>query len=141
MEGKLNRFLEAQNHTYLKALAEIKNGRKESHWMWYIFPQVKGLGYSEMASYFGISGLDEATAYLKHPVLRKHLIEITNALLDIYDKSAADIFGSPDDLKLRSSMTLFANAENTDAAFIAVLDKYFNGKPDVRTLDILSKNV
>ena len=140
MEAKLNRFLEAQNQTYLKALSEIKNGCKESHWMWYIFPQVKGLGHSEMANYYGINGLDEATAYLQHPVLRKHLVEISTAVLNTDDKSAADIFNSPDDLKLRSSMTLFANAENTDQVFTAVLDKYFNGKPDVRTLDILSKN-
>lgn len=140
MEVKLNRFLEAQNQTYLKALSEIKNGRKESHWMWYIFPQVKGLGHSEMANYYGINSLYEATAYLEHPVLRKHLVEITTAVLNVKDKSAGDIFGSPDDLKLRSCMTLFANAKNTDTVFSDVLDKYFSGKEDVDTLDILNKS-
>jgi len=141
MEVKLNRFLEAQNQTYLKALSEIKNGRKESHWMWYIFPQVKGLGQSEMANYYGINSLDEATAYLEHPVLRKHLVEISTAVLHVKDKSAADIFGSPDDLKLRSCMTLFANAKNTDTVFSDVLEKYFSGKEDVGTLDLIRKQV
>jgi len=141
MEVKLNRFLEAQNQTYLKALSEIKNGRKESHWMWYIFPQVKGLGQSEMANYYGINSLDEATAYLEHPVLRKHLVEISTAVLHVKDKSAADIFGSPDDLKLRSCMTLFANAKNTDTVFSDVLEKYFSGKEDLGTLDLIRKQV
>jgi len=141
MEVKLNRFLEAQNQTYLKALSEIKNGRKESHWMWYIFPQVKGLGQSEMANYYGINSLDEATAYLEHPVLRKHLVEITTAVLHVKDKSAADIFGSPDDLKLRSCMTLFGNAKNTDTVFSDVLEKYFSGKEDLGTLDLIRKQV
>jgi len=139
MEAKLNRFLDAQNQTYLKALSEIKNGRKESHWMWYIFPQIKGLGHSEMANYYGINGIEEATAYLNHPVLRKHLLEITNALLNINDKEAIEIFGSPDDLKLCSCMTLFAKTENTDNVFGAVIEKYFNGIFDNLTLTLIDR--
>jgi uncharacterized protein (DUF1810 family) len=133
----LVRFLEAQNHVYLKALDEIKNGQKRSHWMWYIFPQIKGLGSSENARFFGIKSLDEATAYVQHPILGKHLIEITKALLTIEGKSASDIFGYPDDLKLHSSMTLFSKVENADPVFNEVLKKYFNGVLDQGTLKIL----
>jgi uncharacterized protein (DUF1810 family) len=133
----LVRFLEAQNHVYLKALDEIKNGQKRSHWMWYIFPQIKGLGSSENARFFGIKSLDEATAYVQHPILGKHLIEITKALLTIEGKSASDIFGYPDDLKLHSSMTLFSKVENADPVFNEVIKKYFNGVLDQGTLKIL----
>jgi uncharacterized protein (DUF1810 family) len=133
----LVRFLEAQNHVYLKALEEIKNGQKRSHWMWYIFPQMKGLGASENARFFGIKSLDEATAYVQHPILGKHLIEITKALLTIEGKSASDIFGYPDDLKLHSSMTLFSKVENADPVFNEVIKKYFNGVLDQGTLKIL----
>jgi uncharacterized protein (DUF1810 family) len=135
----LVRFLEAQNHVYLKALEEIKNGQKRSHWMWYIFPQMKGLGSSENARFFGIKSLDEATAYVQHPILGKHLIEITKALLTIEGKSASDIFGYPDDLKLHSSMTLFSKVENADPVFNEVLKKYFNGVLDQGTLKILEQ--
>jgi uncharacterized protein (DUF1810 family) len=133
----LVRFLEAQNHVYLKALDEIKSGQKRSHWMWYIFPQMKGLGSSENARFFGIKSLDEATAYVQHPILGKHLIEITKALLTIEGKSASDIFGYPDDLKLHSSMTLFSKVENADPVFNEVIKKYFNGVLDQSTLKIL----
>jgi uncharacterized protein (DUF1810 family) len=135
----LVRFLEAQNHVYLKALEEIKNGQKRSHWMWYIFPQMKGLGSSENARFFGIKSLDEATAYVQHPILGKHLIEITKALLTIEGKSASDIFGYPDDLKLHSSMTLFSKVENADPVFNEVIKKYFNGGLDQGTLKILEQ--
>jgi uncharacterized protein (DUF1810 family) len=135
----LVRFLEAQNHVYLKALDEIKSGQKRSHWMWYIFPQMKGLGSSENARYFGIKSLDEAAAYVQHPILGKHLIEITKALLTIEGKSASDIFGYPDDLKLHSSMTLFSKVENADPVFNEVLKKYFNGVLDQGTLKILEE--
>lgn len=137
--NKLTRFLDAQNQMYLTALNEIKYGRKKSHWMWFIFPQLKGLGRSSTADYYGITGLEEAAAYLKHPVLGKHLIEISTALLTIEGKEAIEIFGTPDNLKLCSSMTLFSQVENTNTIFQDVLDKYFFGKPDIKTLSLLSK--
>ncbi|MDV6167123.1 DUF1810 domain-containing protein [Flavobacterium sp. DG1-102-2] len=133
----LVRFLEAQNQMYLTALTEIKKGSKKSHWMWFIFPQLEGLGSSENARYFGIKGMDEARQYLKHPVLGKHLIEISNALLEVKGKTALEILGSPDNLKLRSCMTLFATLEDTDPVFKQVLEKYFEGIPDRLTLSIL----
>lgn len=133
----LARFLEAQNHTYLKALEEIKSGKKTSHWMWYIFPQLKGLGKSDMAAFYGIENLKEAEEYLAHPVLGKHLIAISEALLKIEDKTATDIFGKPDDLKLQSCMTLFASANNASPTFNLVLEKYFRGSPDPKTLSMI----
>jgi uncharacterized protein (DUF1810 family) len=139
-KNELTRFLDAQNQLYLKALSEIKNGQKESHWMWFIFPQLKGLGRSETAKFYAISNLDEAAAYLAHPVLGRHLIQISNELLNIDDKTANEIFSSPDDMKLRSSMTLFANIPDTDSVFEKVIDKYFNGLQDELTLQLLLKN-
>ena len=135
----LARFLEAQNHTYLKALEEIKSGKKTSHWMWYVFPQLKGLGKSDTAQFYGIENLKEAEDYLAHPVLGKHLVAISEVLLKIEDKTANEIFGSPDDLKLRSCMTLFANTDNSNPVFNAVLEKYFDGIPDKRTLAVLKE--
>lgn len=139
MEDKfrLTRFLDAQNQTYIKALREISNGKKESHYMWFIFPQVKGLGTSDAATYYGISNLEEAAAYLEHPVLRKHLAEISTAVYNLEDISIEDIFPAPDNLKLHSCMTLFSMAENTDPIFKQVLDKYFNEEPDAKTLELL----
>lgn len=137
---KLTRFLDAQNQVYLNALSEIRKGSKQTHWMWFIFPQLKGLGKSSTAEYYSIGGLDEASAYLGHPVLGKHLIEISNVLLGLEGKSAFDIFGSPDDMKLRSSMTLFAAAANTNPVFKQVLDKYFSGIPDELTLKMVTSN-
>lgn len=133
----LARFLEAQNHTYLKALSEIESGKKTSHWMWYVFPQLKGLGKSDTAQFYGIENLKEAEEYLAHPVLGKHLVAISEMLLRIDGKTANEIFGSPDDLKLRSSMTLFARAGKTNPVFGAVLEKYFNSTPDPRTLELI----
>lgn len=130
-------FLDAQNQMYPTALAEIKNGAKTSHWMWYIFPQLSGLGQSEISKNYSLRNLDEASNYLAHPVLSKHLFEISKALLDIQHKSANEILGTPDDIKLRSSMTLFALANNPHPVFKAVLDKYFNGQMDQRTLNLL----
>jgi len=135
---KLIRFLEAQNQMYLKALSEIKRGKKQSHWMWFIFPQVKGLGVSDTSNYYGITGIAEATAYLEHPVLGKHLIEIAAATLGIKGRTALDIFGSPDDMKFHSSMTLFSQVRNADPVFQKVLDIYFNREPDKSTLLLLS---
>jgi uncharacterized protein (DUF1810 family) len=134
---KLIRFLEAQNQVYLKVLSEIKKGQKQSHWMWFIFPQLVGLGSSENARYFGITHLGEAKAYLQHPTLGKHLIEISKAVLAINGKSASDIFGYPDDLKLHSSMTLFSTVENTDPIFSEVINKYFGGLLDSQTIELL----
>lgn len=138
-DKELIRFLEAQNQMYLTALSEVKKGGKKSHWMWFIFPQLKGLGTSETARYFGLNGILEATEYLRHPVLGRHLIEITEALLAFEGKTANQIFLTPDDLKLRSCMTLFAAVENSNPVFSRVLEKYFNGRPDALTLSILEK--
>ncbi len=137
MENNLDRFTDAQERDFETALAEIKNGRKRSHWMWYIFPQIAGLGFSSTSKFYAIKDIDEAKNYLAHPVLGKRLIEISNALLDIEGKTANQIFGSPDDAKLKSSMTLFGALENTDPVFQEVLDKYFDGAKDRRTLDLL----
>lgn len=138
--ANLTRFLDAQNQVYLKALSEIKNGHKETHWMWFVFPQIKGLGLSETSQFYGIKDLEEASRYLSHPVLGRHLIEIATALLQLQDKTATQIFGHPDDLKLRSSMTLFANVPAADPIFGQVLEKYYNGLPDEHTLELLQKD-
>lgn len=132
----LNRFLEAQQPVYLQALKEVQNGRKQSHWMWFIFPQLKGLGSSPTAIFYGIENLEEAAEFLADPVLGNRLAEISKAVFDIEGKSANAIFGSPDDLKLRSSMTLFSKVDAADPIFKNVLQKYFNG-PDDRTLTLL----
>lgn len=133
----LNRFLEAQEEDFAIALSEIKSGRKQSHWMWYIFPQIAGLGFSSTSRFYAIKDLAEAEAYLHHPVLGSRLLEISEALLEIEDKTAHQIFGSPDDLKLKSSMTLFAALNETNHVFQKVLDKYFDGANDERTLQII----
>lgn len=139
VNNNLSRFLDAQNQTYLKALSEIKNGRKETHWMWYIFPQMKGLGQSETAKFYGITDLKEGEDFLNHPVLGKHLIEISEAVLNLEGKTAMQIFGSPDNIKLKSSMTLFSYIKNSNLIFSKVLDKYFEGKSDELTLELLHK--
>ncbi|WP_426091491.1 DUF1810 domain-containing protein [Flavobacterium sp. DSR3-2] len=136
---ELIRFLEAQNQVYLKALSELKKGKKDTHWMWYIFPQLKGLGSSETAHFYGIKDWNEATEYLQHPVLGQHLIEISLVVLQLEGKTASEIFGTPDDLKLRSCMTLFATIENANPVFAKVLEKYFNSIPDERTLQLLNR--
>ncbi len=136
-EEKLSRFLKAQNQTYLKALHEIKTGRKTSHWMWYIFPQLKGLGKSETAQLYAIEDLSEAEAYLKHPVLGKLLVEISEALLELPPMPASQLLGWPDEMKLRSSMTLFSRVPSADPVFGKVLDRYFEGSEDELTLRLL----
>lgn len=133
----LKRFLDEQEEDFAIALSEIKRGRKQSHWMWYIFPQIAGLGFSSTSKFFAIKDLTEAESYLEHPVLGQRLIEISTALLEIEDKTAPQIFGSPDDMKLKSSMTLFGALKNTNPVFQSVLDKYFNGTKDQRTLELL----
>ncbi|MHC2991027.1 calpastatin [Pontibacter sp. HJ8] len=138
-ENNLQRFIDAQAGSFQQALTEIRSGRKQSHWMWFIFPQLQGLGYSETARYYAIRDLEEAALYLQHPVLGQRLIEISKALLHLEGKTANQILGSPDDLKLKSSMTLFGSLENADPVFQAVLDKYFKGSKDDKTLQLLSK--
>jgi len=140
LENDLGRFLTAQEQDYSRALAEIKQGRKQSHWMWYIFPQISGLGFSETAKFYAIKNLQEATDYLKHPVLGQRLVEISNALLAVSGKTANQILGSPDDLKLRSSMTLFSLVDNTNPVFQAVLNTFYNGSPDQKTVDLVKRN-
>lgn len=135
----LKRFLDAQEDDFEIALSEIRNGRKQSHWMWYIFPQIAGLGFSYTSKLFAIKDLSEAEDYLHHPVLGKRLIEISEALLEIEGKTAHQIFGSPDDLKLKSSMTLFATLNETNPVFQKVLDKYYDGAKDQKTLELIDK--
>ena len=135
----LKRFVQAQEEIYPRALAEIKLGRKRSHWMWFIFPQIDGLGHSSTARLYAIKSKAEAEAYLDHPVLGKRLIECSEALLKIKGKSAEEIFGYPDDLKLRSSMTLFARVSDPDPIFYRVLDQYYGSQPDGQTLELLKQ--
>jgi uncharacterized protein (DUF1810 family) len=137
MEHDLSRFLLAQRDVYEVALSEIRAGRKRSHWMWFIFPQLKGLGYSSNAMYYGIEGLEEAAAFLADPVLGIRLRELSMALLGLPGNDATAVMGSPDDLKLRSSMTLFARVPGADPVFGAVIDKYFGGIPDAKTIALL----
>jgi len=140
MEQDLNRFIKAQENSYEQALSEIKSGRKSSHWMWYIFPQFKGLGFSETSKYYSIKDLDEAKRYLNHPILGERLKIITNELLALNENNANKVFGSPDDLKLKSSMTLFATINiSEENIFNAVLDKYFNGQTDNKTLTLIKE--
>lgn len=133
----LRRFLDAQQEDYEQALAEVKNGKKRSHWIWYIFPQLKGLGMSYNSQYYGICGREEAKAYLEHPVLGARLREITKALLDQQNVSAQDVFGSLDAMKVLSSMTLFQEVATDDNLFSQVIDKYYQGIPDRRTVEKL----
>ncbi|MDD6984136.1 MAG: DUF1810 domain-containing protein [Clostridia bacterium] len=136
----LNRFIEAQNRDYDIALAEIRAGKKVSHWMWYIFPQLKGLGRSSTSEYYGLSGIKEAQAYLSDPILKARLIEITDAVIAHKDKSAEEIFGGIDAKKLRSCMTLFSIAAPDIPVFEAVLEQFFHGVPDRNTLRLTKYN-
>lgn len=136
----LERFKTAQEHSYLTALSEIKNGRKESHWIWYIFPQIKGLGRSSMALHYAIQSIDEAIAYLDDPLLGRNLLEITDVLFNLKETDAYKIFGGIDTIKLRSCMTLFAQITGSNSIFHKVLEKYFNGEPDIATLQILDND-
>jgi uncharacterized protein (DUF1810 family) len=134
----LVRFLEAQAPVYDAVQAELRAGRKRSHWMWFVFPQLAGLGSSPTAKFYGISGLPEAAAYLGDPLLGQRLLACTEAVLAVQDRSLHAIFGSPDDLKFRSAMTLFgAAAMSSDTPFRHALDRYCGGEPDPRTLALL----
>ena len=136
MSDNLDRFVSAQADVYPAVLAELKAGRKRTHWMWFVFPQIAGLGSSPTAQRYAIPSLEVARAYLAHPVLGPRLHESARALLAVEGKSAEDILGYPDDLKLRSSMTLFARAADDPADFEAVLERYYDG-PDPRTLALI----
>ncbi len=135
----LNRFISAQHEVYNRVLKELKSGMKRTHWMWFVFPQIHGLGHSATAEYYAIKSIEEAQAYLNHPLLGPRLLECAEAVLAVEGRSASQIFGYPDDLKLKSSMTLFASVADSGSLFVRVLDKYFLGERDVRTLQILEK--
>ena len=140
MKNDLDRFIEAQKNTYNRALQEIKNGQKESHWIWYIFPQIRGLGHSERANYYAIEDIEEATNYLKNPILYSRLIEISKALLEVEEKTAIEILGYVDAMKVKSSMTLFHLANSEEKTYIEVLNKYYQGEKDEKTIQLLQKN-
>jgi uncharacterized protein (DUF1810 family) len=133
----LERFVAAQDPVIDRVRAELRRGRKSSHWMWFVFPQLRGLGSSATAQHYALASLDEARAYLAHPVLGPRLVECARLAAAVPQGGAAEVFGYPDDLKLRSSMTLFARAAPDEPAFAAVLDRYFGGEPDPRTLELL----
>lgn len=136
----LQRFINAQEYNYDLALSEIRNGKKLSHWIWYIFPQIAGLGRSSMCATYGIKGLEEAKAYLSHPILKQRLEEISLALLELPSNNPVIVMGRPDDKKLCSCMTLFLEADPSNKIFSKVLDKYFDGKKDNATIKILNQN-
>ena len=131
--NSLERFLDAQKHMYERALKEIRNGKKRTHWMWYIFPQLRGLGRSKMSYVYGINGIEEAKAYLEHPVLSARLIEITETLLAHKGKDIYDIMGDIDAMKLKSSMTLFALVSKEHSPFHQVLENFYDGEIDENT--------
>ena len=137
MSYNIDRFKQAQEREYDIALAEIRSGRKESHWIWYIFPQLAALGYSDMAKFYGIQDIGEAKAYIQDPILRGRLLEISEALLALSTSDADEVMGSPDDLKLCSCMTLFREASPEEKVFQRVLDKYYNGEADQNTMALL----
>lgn len=134
---ELERFITAQKAIYQTALTEVKSGKKQGHWMWYIFPQIQGLGFSDTSKKYAISDLQEATAYLRHRTLGPRLILLCNVLLELNTNDPHEVFGSPDDLKLKSSMTLFSAVPDTDPVFEKVLQKFYNGLKDHITLKII----
>lgn len=132
----LERFVKAQQKEFEAALSEVKNGRKQSHWMWYIYPQLQGLGFSETTRFYAIKDIEQAKEYLEHQILGARLVLISEELLKL-DLSARQVFGSPDDLKLHSSMTLFAEVQGANPIFEQVLQKFFKGQKDNKTLSLL----
>ena len=134
----LNRFVEAQQDDYERALSEIAGGRKRTHWMWYIFPQIDGLAFSSTSRHFSIKSIEEARAYLDHPVLGPRLLKCAEVVAGVEGRSAVEIFGSPDDLKLKSCATLFASLLPPGSVFDRLLAKYFEGASDEKTLHLLS---
>ncbi|MBQ2639131.1 DUF1810 domain-containing protein [Candidatus Saccharibacteria bacterium] len=139
-EYNLDRFITAQKRDYQVALMEIKNGHKRSHWMWYIFPQLADLGYSDTAKFYGIKNKDEAAAYLQNGYLKNNLVEISNTLYRV-DDNIDNILDYPDDLKLKSCMTLFNYVNPTIEIFSKIIDKFYGGELDLNTIDILNKDV
>lgn len=137
----LKRFTDAQESIYNCALSELRSGLKRNHWMWYIFPQICGLGNSYNSRFYAITSIKEARQFLQHPILSKRLLECTEAVLAINGRSALDIFGYPDNMKLKSSMTLFASVTSPCSVFDRVLEKYFNGEQDKRTLQFIGKTL
>jgi uncharacterized protein (DUF1810 family) len=135
----LGRFALAQQRDYAQAMSEIRSGRKRSHWMWYIFPQIDGLGFSSTSMRYAIKSVAEAEAYLRHPVLGPRLLESVQAILGVEGRSALEVFGSTDHMKLRSSATLFASVSPAGSVFEQVLDRYFGGEPDDKTLRLLGR--
>jgi len=135
----LSRFVQAQESDFEQALAEIRSGRKRSHWMWYVFPQFEGLGVSPTSRHYAIKSVAEAQAYLRHPVLGPRLLESVRATLEIEGRSAREVFGSPDDMKLRSCATLFAEVSPAGSVFERLLDRYFDGERDQQTLRLIGK--
>ena len=133
----LNRFLKAQEDTYINALEEIKTGKKRSHWVWFIFPQIRGLGQSKVSNYYAIQNFEEAVLYLENSLLKSRLLEISQALLELEVSNIEDVFGSIDTLKLKSSMTLFHMVDKTERVFMEALRKYFHDELDQRTVKIL----
>ena len=135
----LNHFLSAQQSIYPQVLKELRNAKKTTHWIWFIFPQIEGLGHSSTAKYYSIKSIDEANKYLAHPILRERLLECANIILKLDGKSADEIFGYPDNLKLRSCMTLFNFVAPEEKVFADILKKYFAGESDEQTISILQK--
>jgi uncharacterized protein (DUF1810 family) len=135
----LTRFVTAQEMVYARVLFELRNGRKRTHWMWFIFPQIAGLGNSPNTKRYAIKSLEEAQEYLNYPLLGNRLNECADAVLAVEGRSISEIFGYPDDMKLKSSMTLFESVAGSDSVFTSVLDKYFNGERDLKTLTIFEK--
>ncbi|MBX5012103.1 DUF1810 domain-containing protein [Rhizobium lentis] len=138
IDYNLDRFIDAQNGVYEQALSELEAGRKTSHWMWFIFPQIAGLGTSAMAEKYAIRSAGEAAAYLAHPILSNRLLRCIEAMLSVDGRSAHEIFGSPDDRKLRSSMTLFAAISEHGSPFHQAIERFYQGKFDERTMEILN---
>ena len=136
---KLNRFLEAQKGDYDRALSEIKAGRKRTHWMWYIFPQFHGLAFSSTSQFYAIKSVEEAEAFLSHPTLGERLRACAEAVVGVEGRSATEIFGSPDDVKLKSSASLFARISPAGSVFHRILDKYYEGEFDAKTLGLMNR--
>ncbi len=141
MEKDLCRFRDAQKQDFQEALSEIRNGRKQTHWMWYIFPQIHGLGYSSISQYYAIKDLQEAKDFLKDPMLGRNLNEICEALLALKIDDPHAVFGSPDDMKLLSCMTLFEQADPENKVFSKVIEKFYHGRRDRKTLEILQNEI
>lgn len=139
MKYNLQRFIDAQQEYYEIAKSELTAGEKQSHYMWFMFPQIKGLGHSAMAEYYAIADIDEARLYLRNPILSEHMNNLLDILIDLPCDNAYQIFGTPDDIKLKSSMTLFKLTEPSNVRFDKILQKFFNGNEDKQTLQIINK--